>query len=123
MPRSITFAVREYARTWGLPAALLQAVMDAEGGPDALIKAVQCSLLNVTSLNKALEVTCRTVTHALSDYVLQPATPGKGPVDFIAFLASRWAPQGAANDPTDLNANWAHNVTAIYQELRHGQTG
>ena len=117
MAREVLFAVREYARTWGLPAAFLQAVVDAEGGRDAIIRAVQCSVPSVTTLNKALEVTCRTITHALSDWVLQDKGDGREPRDFIDFLGARWAPQGAANDPTNLNANWVRNVAAIYQEL------
>jgi hypothetical protein len=30
---------------------------------------------------------------------------------FEEFMAARWAPVGAGNDPTNLNANWAKNVT------------
>lgn len=30
---------------------------------------------------------------------------------FIAFLASKYAPLKANNDPTGLNRNWAHNVS------------
>ena len=30
--------------------------------------------------------------------------------DFTEFFASRWAPIGVANDPTNLNANWLKNV-------------
>jgi len=34
---------------------------------------------------------------------------------FIDAMAARWAPRGAANDPTDLNAHWADNVRRIYE--------
>jgi len=30
---------------------------------------------------------------------------------FEEFMGNIWAPQGVANDPTNLNANWAKNVT------------
>lgn len=37
---------------------------------------------------------------------LSPAT--------LAYLDSRWAPAGAANDPHNKNANWLRDVTAAY---------
>lgn len=118
--RVILSPVAATARHFGLPPTLLQAIVDAEGGQDAIIRAVQCSLPQVTTLNKALEVTCRTVTHALSDYVLAAGAAPEGTMrdGFIAFLGARWAPRGAANDPTNLNANWARNVQSIYQQLQ-----
>lgn len=108
--RTILPAVRTAARHFGLEPVLIQAIVDAEGGEQAIIRAVQCSLPEVATLSKALEVTCRTITHALSDFA--KVRPG-----FIEFLGARWAPQGAANDPTNLNANWVRNVQAIYREL------
>jgi hypothetical protein len=35
------------------------------------------------------------------------------PEPFILFMARRWAPVGAANDPHGLNLNWVRNVTRI----------
>lgn len=35
----------------------------------------------------------------------------------IRAIGEKWAPRGASNDPTDLNANWAGNVTKFYREL------
>jgi murein DD-endopeptidase MepM/ murein hydrolase activator NlpD len=35
----------------------------------------------------------------------------------IPQIQSRWAPAGAANDPTGLNSNWTRNVTRFYNEL------
>jgi cell wall-associated NlpC family hydrolase len=35
----------------------------------------------------------------------------------IAAIQQRWAPGGAANDPTNLNANWVRNVGRYYAEL------
>jgi hypothetical protein len=39
----------------------------------------------------------------------------------IAQIGSKWAPAGAANDPTNLNSNWSKNVGKFYTEL--GGTG
>lgn len=35
----------------------------------------------------------------------------------ISQIGAKWAPQGAANDPTNLNSNWAKNVGRFYAEL------
>lgn len=41
----------------------------------------------------------------------QAGRPGK----FIDFMAHRWAPIGAANDPRNLNVNWPGNVRKALQ--------
>jgi hypothetical protein len=114
---------------------LLLAMVRAEGGQEAFVRAVQCSKPEITTFAGALAVACKTVRNRILDF----ETRGLGPLftvvhsdradpwtheaaprrlafsdTFIAFLASRWAPQGVANDPTNLNANWAGNVSAIY---------
>lgn len=50
-----------------------------------------------------------TINHALKDF---------NGGDFITFLGSRYAPIGATNDPTNLNANWVKNVKRIYARLK-----
>ncbi len=35
----------------------------------------------------------------------------------IGAIQQRWAPAGASNDPTDLNSNWARNVSTYYTQL------
>jgi peptidoglycan DL-endopeptidase CwlO len=103
--------VQRTAKWFGVNPSLVQAVMNAEGGPDALIRAVNCSLRDVTTLQGALEVTCRTIAHRLSDYVLERRVGA----DFVAFLGQRWAPLGAENDPNNLNANWVPNVLKFWE--------
>ena len=98
--------VRRIARRFGLDPHLIQAVVQAEGN---ILKAVQCSLPNVKDREEALEVTCRSAAHAMSDYIA-----AHDPNDFVEFWAKRWAPQGAANDPTNLNANWPKNVKTLW---------
>jgi hypothetical protein len=49
------------------------------------------------------------------------AATGQAPTDaagrvtraFVDFMSARWAPIGAANDPTGLNAHWAGNVWSV----------
>ena len=40
------------------------------------------------------------------------------PGDFIKFLGSKYAPIGAENDPTGLNANWVRNVSHWYKKFK-----
>lgn len=98
--------VRRIAKRFGVDAALIQAVVKAEGN---ILKAVQCSLPNVKTREEALEVTCRSAAHAMSDYI--KAQHGAA---FVAFWAKRWAPQGAENDPTNLNQHWPKNVLKLW---------
>lgn len=95
--------VRRIAKRFGVDAALIQAVIRAEGN---ILKAVQCSVPSVTTREEAVEVTCRSAAHAMSDYIKQT-----NPAGFVSFWAARWAPVGVANDPTALNKNWPVNVT------------
>lgn len=102
--------VRRIAKRFGVDAALIQAVVRAEGGGQAILKAVQCSLPGVKTREEALEVTCRSAAHAMSDYLKANDAPG-----FVAFWGARWAPTGAQNDPTNLNKNWPANVTKLWK--------
>jgi len=82
---------------------LIGAVERAEGN---LLQAVRCSLPTTADRDEALDITCRSAVHALADFVL-----AHDPEGFVRFWSARWAPRGAENDPTDLNANWPVNVT------------
>jgi len=78
----------------------------AEGGTDATaIKAVQCSIPDVTNIDEAIQVFCRTAAHHMSDYLWQLDADG-----FVEYLGGHWAPVGVANDPRGLNAHWVPNV-------------
>jgi len=56
----------------------------------------------------ARKICINTINHALRDW------NGRG--DFIAFLGSRFAPIGVANDPNNLNANWIKNVRYFFKQ-------
>jgi hypothetical protein len=51
-----------------------------------------------------------------------PLYVGDGRVT-IPAIQERWAPNGAANDPTGLNSNWTRNVSRYYAELGGGPKG
>ena len=94
------------SKRFGVDAALIQAVVNAEGN---IVKAVQCSIPTVTTRAGAIEVTCRSAAHAMSDFI--KANYARG---FVEFWSKRWAPQEAENDPTDLNKNWPGNVIKLW---------
>lgn len=99
--------VRRIAKRFGVDAKLIQSVVTAEGN---ILKAVQCSIPSVKDREEALEITCRSAAHAMSDYIVQQGSSG-----FVAFWAKRWAPVGASNDPTHLNGNWQGNVERLWK--------
>jgi hypothetical protein len=89
-------------------ARLIQAVVIAEGN---IVRAVQISIPSITNRADALDVVCRSAVHAMADFLMyQAATASPSARAFVTFWAARWAPQGVANDPTNLNANWPGNV-------------
>ena len=92
---------------------LLKAMVQAEGGEEAFIRAVRCSLPETKDFPEAMRIATNTVQHRLWDYAM------RDPDAFIDFLGARWAPVGAANDPTNLNANWTRNVKAVFRRT-HG---
>lgn len=85
---------------------LVQAVVKAEGN---ILKAVQCSEKGTKTVDEALDITCRSAVHAMSDYLM-----ANDPEGFVKYWADKWAPKGVANDPTDLNKNWPANVTKLW---------
>ncbi len=95
------------AKRWGLDPVLLQAVVQAEGN---ILRAVQCSFPNTQTRQEALEITCRSCTHAMRDFIREYSF---GPT-FISYWGNRWAPIGASNDPAKTNANWVPNVTKLW---------
>ena len=100
--------VRRIAKKFGVDPALIQAVVVAEGN---IIRAVQCSIPTVTTREAALEVTCRSAAHAMSDFIVSDLARARS---FVEFWGKRWAPEGADNDPTALNANWPNNVKHLW---------
>lgn len=98
--------IRRVSKRFGVDPVLIEAVVRAEGN---ILKAVQCSIPSVMTVEDALDVTCRSAVHAMSDY-----TKSLAPNAFVEFWAKRWAPVGVANDPTHLNTNWPKNVAAFW---------
>ena len=113
---------------------LLLAMIAAEGGEQAFIRAIQCSRPDVTTFGMALSIGCKTVRNRLHAAMragipvftlakkvgVDPWTDEANPrclvvtPQFVDYLASTWAPLHVDNDPTNLNANWPKNVKTIY---------
>jgi hypothetical protein len=100
--RTLKPDIRRIATRFGVDPWLIQAIDRAEGN---LLKAVQCSLPKTKTREQAIEITCRTVVHAMSDYIIAEHRE-----PFVDFFAARWAPVGVANDPQGLNAYFPRNV-------------
>ncbi len=119
-------------------APLIEAMVRAEGGPEAFVRAVRCSFPGTADLPEALARAAKTIRGRVIAYqqfgigpLLEmvrraerdPWTGEEGPrrlrfTDrFIEFLGAHWAPLGVMNDPTGLNAHWIPNVCRIYAQL------
>lgn len=101
---------------------LISAIVVAEGGKDAFVRAVRCSLPATKDYVEAVAIAKNTILHQLWNYTM------RDPDSFISWFASRpdpehpgkntgWAPRGADNDPDDLNKNWPHNVLAAWHRV------
>ena len=103
----------------GVPATFLAAVRIAEGG--GLGREFGVLSENAPDYLTQALITASSIRNNQYRYVKAhdgqwPTTPaGELSMEFIEFMASRWAPSGAENDPTGLNKNWAGNVDHAYR--------
>lgn len=81
---------------------IVNAIRKAEGNWNYGIKSVKCT--TSAECRKICFNTVRNNRKRFAQYGF------KNHPDFIAFLASRYCPIGAENDPTGLNKNWERNV-------------
>lgn len=90
---------------------IVNAIYKAEGGADAQylygIRSIKCS--GDTECRKICSNTVRNNRKRFADY------GHKDYPDFISFLASRYCPIGASNDPKGLNKNWEKNVRRLLE--------
>jgi hypothetical protein len=103
----------------GVQATFLAAIRIAEGGRPGREFGVLSA--DAPDYGTQAEICARSIRNNLFRFMT--AHSGAFPVDphdrytraFIAFMADRWAPRGAGNDPSDLNANWPQNVRTAYE--------
>lgn len=81
---------------------ICKAIRKAEGNSNYGIISVKCS-----SESECRKVCLRTIRNNRKRYAkVEQSYSG----DFVHFLATRYAPIGAGNDPKGLNKNWEKNV-------------
>jgi hypothetical protein len=92
---------------------LADSIRVAEGNPNYGI----LTHYKHTSYRQACINTCK---HAWKDYLNQVDSVRPGALNgtktgYLTFLANRYAPIGAKNDPMGLNRNWLANVSKLYK--------
>lgn len=104
-----------------IDARLLAAVRKAEmGGPGREFGVVSVS---APTYQEQATVAARTIANTRYRYEAEKGisamVDGSYTDDFIAYLGARYAPVGAANDPTGLNNNWVNNVVTWYHRIQY----
>jgi hypothetical protein len=109
---------RESART-GVDSRLLVALRRAENGGPGREFGVRS--VSASTREEQARVAANTIRNTALRYTRQggeifdPAT-GRYSEGFLRFLSARYAPVGAANDPTGLNQYHARNLIALYRQ-------
>lgn len=113
--------LRQWAEVFSIDPRFLAALRVTEnGGPGR-----ELGILSVPAptVGDQYEIAARTISNNLGRY--EDAT-GKSPIgnggvytdDFIRWFSSIFAPIGASNDPTNLNANHARNLLDSYRRAQ-----
>ena len=103
------------ARTWGLDPRLIVAIAGAEsnfgsqvcGSYNAWGWSCPNSPVQFTSWQDGIE----TIASGLRRYYIDSGRTT------VSLIQQKWAPSGAANDPTGLNNHWVGNVTRFLVEM------
>lgn len=113
----------DVAAEYAIDAAALAALRIAENGPVLDDGEIGFGVIAPASARKNLRVQAQwaagTIKNNLSRYrlatgVLPTGADGRYTDAFLTWLSARYAPVGASNDPTNLNANHARNLIAAY---------
>ena len=119
LPEEEQQTIFQVAAEVGVPACFLAAIRIAEnGGPGrefgvlsehADTYEAQCRVAALSVRNNAYRYVAR--------FKEWPVAKDGGLSEaFTKFMAARWAPVGASNDPGNLNAHWVGNVWSAYTE-------
>ena len=84
--------------------------------------------VDAATFERQAEVAAKTVRNRLVEFPGNPlemrTVLGQSPYrrlvysePWIIWFGRRWAPPGATNDPTNLNAHWAPNMLRIYADV------
>jgi len=120
LPRRETDVIRETAAQAGIDVEFLTALRKIEnGGPGR-----EFGVLSVPAptYEAQARVAAETIRRNLQRFEAAGGTPidaktGRYTEEFIRFFSARYAPLGAANDPTGLNRHHAPNLIRRYAQL------
>jgi len=103
----------------GIDARLLAAIRKAEmGGPGREFGVLS---IPAPTYQDQANIAANTIRNNVSRYEgdtgLSAMLDGRYTDSFIAYLGAKYAPIGAGNDPSGLNANWITNVTTWYGRI------
>lgn len=93
--------------------SLTSAIYRAEGGKHAR---KPFGILSVTceGYDDCRRICINTVRNNIRRFIAQSGQSKDG--EYLRFLANRYCPVGAGNDPQGLNKNWLKNVKSILKE-------
>ena len=118
LPEAEQTVILQMAAEIGVPAAFLAAIRIAENGRPGREFGVLSE--NADTYDAQCRIAALSIRNNQYRYVArfrEWPTDAQGGLSeaFTKFMASRWAPVGTENDPTNLNANWPGNVWRAYQ--------
>lgn len=124
-PRAPIDPIGTVAMEEGVDPALLRAIRGAEGGGPGR----QLGVLSVAAptLEDQARVAARSLAESARRYEERTGKPayvgGEPSQPWLRDFASRWAPIGAANDPSGLNRNFLRNLQSQYQRAKKVEQG
>ena len=119
--------IQATAPLYGVDAYYIAAIRHQENGPPSAESGHEFGEFGVPTADapdyqSQLATCCATVRDRMGEYMGPPFLMMQGPKvkrlayarAFISWFASKWAPVGVNNDPTNLNAGWPAGVMAAY---------
>jgi hypothetical protein len=101
-----------------LAVCLCVLTINVEAMADAIRRAENNKNYGVLSVKCSTEAECRKICKNSIRNNMKRYEKSDKSLDFIAFMGKRWAPEGVANDPANLNKNWAKNVRYWYEKTK-----
>ena len=120
LPEEEQAAIVRTAAEVGVPAVFLAAIRIAENGRAGRefgVLSEAADTYEAQARIAALSIRNNTYRYVLrfKEWPVDSQTGGLSEA-FTKFMATRWAPINAANDPDGLNAHWPKNVWRVYSE-------
>jgi hypothetical protein len=122
--------IKQSATRYQVDWKIIAAIRAAENGGEGVEFGVKS--ISAPTYQAQLEAACVSVrNHIANDrggflFVSKPAGDGKHSAlainpNWVRAFANHWAPEGAADDPNHLNANWYRNFMSEYSRFWAGE--